>query len=444
MKKIILKSYVILPVLLLIVSTITEIFIGFNLFRFLFEILITSIVTIAYLYVKKVKIKLEVVFIVIAIIMGVLNSLIIPIFFSYDEKEHFIRSYNVSRGNLIQTRGEEISWPKEIHPFLNQFSNVVDSKTYQRNYNGFLNDLEKFSSSGEYENVYFHTTAIIYNPIPYITSGLGIATARGFGASLVWQFYIGRIMNVLIYAIIGFIAIRYAKYGKKVLFALVLLPVAIYQASSFSADVFTNAFAFLTIAILTNVILSKEKISKKQLIGLLLSFSIVTLSKISYAPLFILIFAINNDKFKDKKVAIAVKTSFSIIGVILFALVNLYSSKLGIVQWEGTQANPSEQISNLLNHPSLLFKIVYFTLDSELMKYITDITVSLAYSGALNQVFILIISTYIIFVASFENKKEIVFSRSQKLVFILAISGCLVGVFGALYITFTRSRRYNR
>ena len=75
-----------------------------------------------------------------------------------------------------------------------------------------------------------------------------IALGRLLHLNSVPTFYLGRMMNLLLFAILGMLAVRKMPFGKNILFATALLPLTLQQVASYSYDSVIIAFAFYYVA----------------------------------------------------------------------------------------------------------------------------------------------------------------------------------------------------
>ena len=182
--------------------------------------------------------KPEILFVIFALIFGIffsLNTLAMSVF---DEGEHFKRAVEVSKGIFISQNLE--SW------------------------------------------------VCGYSPIMYFASALGIKIGA---VSEITQWYIfqtGRLFNLFIWIILIATAIKLTPVFKWLFFAAALLPASIFLGASYSADSFSNAFSFLFFAYLFRLIFSKQDLSNKDLLILLLLTTIGALCKGTIFPIFLL------------------------------------------------------------------------------------------------------------------------------------------------------------
>lgn len=110
--------------------------------------------------------------------------------------------------------------------------------------------------------VEFPNTAL-YTPLPYLPQAFGIALGRIFNFSPLILVYIGRIFNLFAWIFLVYLAIKTTPISKWLIFLLALTPMSLFQASSLSADAFTNGVAFLLIALFLLYSFDKAKTIKR-------------------------------------------------------------------------------------------------------------------------------------------------------------------------------------
>ena len=202
-------------------------------------------------------------FVKVSLAFGILFAFLNPVFYSLDEKEHFVRAYNIADGNFIEANGEAINWSRDVVNYMKDPTGVfipTTSESYLENWQY----LDGFTKNMQLTSV--NSTAVTY-PFPaYVISGLGIFVGKVFNLSFPWQFYLGRIFNVLFYTIIVAIAIKIGGKYSKIIFLLGLLPALLFQGASYSADMMTNAFALLAVSLTFFYRNRKQKISYLELL----------------------------------------------------------------------------------------------------------------------------------------------------------------------------------
>ena len=164
-----------------------------------------------------------------------------------------------------------------------------------------------------------------------------------------------RLIGLLSYLLLGWLAVRFIPFGKWLLAILITAPMALFQASTISADTISNGIGFLFLGG-TLAIANKKELGWKEwgaLVGLIV---LLFLAKVNLVFLALLPFLlIPPSKFK-------MKHGYILLGVVLTGLVPYRSGRLEH-HWpirsftralEG--ADPTQQILFILSSPLLIHK----------------------------------------------------------------------------------------
>jgi uncharacterized membrane protein len=127
--------------------------------------------------------------------------------------------------------------------------------------------------------------------IPYAPSAVVILIARAFHASPLAILYLGRLANLTGYVFLTWLALRILPSARLVLFSVALMPMTLHQAASLSWDSITFGIAFLFCAIVLQARENPHPLNNSGLGVLLLSVFILSLCKVDFAllPLLLLI-----------------------------------------------------------------------------------------------------------------------------------------------------------
>ena len=273
----------------------------------------------------------EKLFCILAISAGSIMLFLLPLFRAPDEMAHFARAYQVSEGQLFsQTKdGHTGGVVPQLEGY--NFYNKLTSQTYR-----FFD----FSSSA------------VYSPVSYIPQAIGITIGKIVYPSVAVMVYAGRLVNLIAYVAMLYIAIKTAKRGKWVYVVVGLIPMAIQQAASLSADVMTLGPIFIFIALVQNLFTQTTLLTKKQTIALVIIAIILGLTKQTNAILLLALFFIPKRIFAS----IWQKYRFLLLtfGVGTLALVSWYiATRLLHYNFEYAPAGVSQtgQIAFILHHP---------------------------------------------------------------------------------------------
>lgn len=367
-----------------------------------------------------VNIKLEKLFLMIAIPLGILYIILILPNFKPDEDQHAWRAYDVSQGNLISG---EIVYPSDYWTYgtlemtnYEQYEKALKVKT---DYN---NTVSSTSAAGGY---YF---------MNYIPAALGIVIARVLGLNITVANIISRTMNYIVFLLLGYSAIRILTKGKFIMFVYLLNPMVLYMASAISADSLINSFSILFIAYALELIDNKKTVTVKQFAILLCLLWIPVRGKIVYLPLILLLFPLlrNNihqkyfcSRFKDCIKRHRVKI---IIGILGIGSMVYFLAKTLLINYL------SDALVIVLFHPLVFGKCLVKTMQMYGKMYITS------FSGGWLNWFSLENNTgsaelylFMLFFSPFFCKED-GYVFSQRVLFFVMGVGMALGIFVASFV----------
>ena len=376
---------------------------------------------------------------VVIIIFGLCSVFITPLCDISDEYEHLTRSEIVSGGEItadyVKNPENNASGYKTIMT-IKHVGDASDSNLFAHNlWDTDINYTDYYSPSAFAQNPFY----------AYLAPALGIILAELLNLSSVWTLFLGRIANLLLYAVIVSIAIRKAPAFKFPLFIISIFPLAIFQAASVSSDCFFICFAILAVAYFF-VLYKSDNIRYKDLGIFFGSIILLSFLKQPYVALSFLIFAVPRSNFKDRRQGI-----ISLLGVVFaFAIVGLwttYAAPLLQNSWRGVHfinnhVDPNEQVKFMLSNPSFTLYYLYGVLTStpivsdRLFEFSAfEHTYRGPFFSAIYAIFILIVSLFYPF-----KEKFSIFNRLKVL-----IIGALIyyGIFIVQYWTWIPVRSLN-
>ncbi len=302
--------------------------------------------------IKQNSVKPENIFILFALIFGILLVFLIPPFQVADEPNHFFRSYQISTLQFIGHKRKDMSGgyiPISIKEFQKPYLNLIKNTENKISPNFTLKQLKTNTDYKKLEFTDFRNT-VLYFSAAYTPQAIGIAISRYLNAMPIFIFYTGRILNLLYFIILTYIAIKKIPIFKWALTLLALMPMTIYQASSLSVDAFLNSTCFFLIAYIFNCAYSdRKRIKKLELFNIVFFSILVVLTKLAYIFIPFLFLLIPKNKFKTgENYYITFFTMFFLIVVSAFlwgiSIQSLYlPANIGV--------NPHEQFQFILTHP---------------------------------------------------------------------------------------------
>ncbi|MGZ7069770.1 MAG: DUF2142 domain-containing protein [Methanobacterium sp.] len=312
-------------------------------------------------------IKPQNIFLALALIYGTAFLIVIPPFMISDEHFHFYKTYYTSEGHLLPDKNNYF-FPESIDTTMQEFfplNYVYNNKTAINNIPLFLN-LPLNPDKKIYSDI---SNIAIYLPIPYLANSIMMATLRLFNLSPLLMMYLGRLINLFIWVILVYFAIKITPVHKWVFLMLALMPMTLNQAASLSADSFTIGLSFLTIAFFFNYSFSNRAINSKDIIIMFILIFTLALSKQGYIPLLLLLLMIPIDKFNNSRIRIL---AFTLIGSItlLFTGIWDYIFKDSYVAIVNPAISASNQIFFILQNPLQFGYIFLNTLNLKFQFYL--------------------------------------------------------------------------
>ena len=341
----------------------------------------------------KKNLAIEKLFLCIAIPLGLLYMIVVPLGRVPDELNHYYRAYDISRGNIFSKKISKKSvgniMPDNVSSVIN-----TNNKYYEESNN------IKVKDSKTKKEMEFSNTAI-YAPIIYAPQALGILIGNIFNAPILIKGLLGRLFNYILFLVLMYHSLKLLPFKKYSAFLVLLFPILIQQSASLSADVFTNSVSILFSAYVLNLIYNNKKqknknqvLTLKQKLILLLFVILIALSKFVYLPICLLLFLIPTNMFESKKE----KYKYIILACIIAFIVTVISvvPSLGLTINHDPNVNFAEQVKYVLTHPHIYLIVLIKTLITNGAFYINSLTISV---GALD-VFVPTFYAYLLFAIS--------------------------------------------
>jgi len=196
-----------------------------------------------------------IVLISLGLIFGLVLCVFIPYGAGFDEEQHAIRIFDISGFHLFPNRpvSQGNYAPAELYSLAYYNQEFRLPAFYQ------FKD-EFVSTKIDWQNMVDGITTATYFPLIYFP--------QAFVAGLVWRVFnlpiipaiiLMRIAGLLFYLFICYLTLRLLPIGKWIFVVLALTPTMIFQASTLSADGFTNAISFLFLGYILHLLLGTDR-----------------------------------------------------------------------------------------------------------------------------------------------------------------------------------------
>lgn len=414
----------------------------FNGSRFFMVFSLVFLAGLLFIYRTKFLANLHWAFFVIALVFGLNCIIMAPPYTNYDEKEHFIKAYQIASFDLGLAENREIPWPENAEAFLyfDGRATAFDSLDEKDDY------YETYGSNELSQEVYHKTTAESYMPTAYLPAALGIFLAKLLRAPFWLVFYAGRCTALLSFIAIITATIKFTPAYKRMIMMVALLPTVVFLASSYSADTMTTAGALALVGLFLKMKATpeQEEIPPWQVGLFTLICAVMCTSKMTYFPLFGLLYLVPNRCFKPlvlksgreiSPLMLKVITTL-IVGVVL--VINLlYSQSHGLIQWGLPGSGGKAQAMYLLTHPLryLLTVVNYCLTDAGII--LGGVTTALAYAGELPYFTALCFLIVFVLVGITEQAPELIRFKTWNKLFVLFIVIVSWGItISVLYVSY--------
>lgn len=250
-----------------------------------------------------------VVFVLIAGIFGAVWSVLTPPFWGHDEITQFGRAYQVAHGGFLPEKIHDDrgpAWGGDVPVSIDALMSYA-FHDYQDNPDEpepMVEDphaydvLGGLAVSGQTKQVWFTNTAA-YSPIPYLPPAAGIRLAEALDLNVGGMVLATRWAGLLAYLVIVGFALRVLR-GHRVqwlAFTVAVLPIALFQAGTVTADTVTNALALLLSALVVKGLFLGQRLTKPETVAALATTILLPVCKPTYVLIAMLIVLIPARRF---------------------------------------------------------------------------------------------------------------------------------------------------
>ena len=308
-------------------------------------------------------------FTIIAAIFGTVFAVVTPPFWGHDEITQFGRAYQVAHRGLLpheinDTRGVayggdvDATFDDLMGYALRDYVNNGDDPAPRVGDSDGYDSLESQHLNGDMHTIWFTNTAA-YSPVPYVPAAIGIQTAELFDLDVGGFLLMTRLAGLLAYVLIVGFALRALRERRAqwLVFTVALLPIAIFQAGTITADTVTNAVAILVGALLLKSLFLADRLTKLESAALLTSVIVLPLCKPTYIFVALLVLLVPLDRLGLSPRFRLVPWGFAAVGTLSFLAWTKISggttNGMGLMrkkdQWNSVR--PSEQLQGILTDP---------------------------------------------------------------------------------------------
>ncbi|MEN9613510.1 MAG: hypothetical protein RLZZ628_4324 [Bacteroidota bacterium] len=257
-------------------------------------------------------------FTILAFLFGIFAVVLIPPFQSPDEYNHWYRAYQLTEGvwKGVRTADARLGGviPIRMQQCVAKFQPLKFDYARKTGFDTIQQYLKLPLEKEKTAFVDFTNTAM-YAPTAYIPQVATLFVLKKLNVPPLYMMYIGRLVMLLYWIGMMYIALIIMPFRKKSLAILALLPASIFIHSTWNADIVTNGLCFVLMAWIFKIAVEKKDLSVGQQILLGAMVVWIALNKIVYTP-FVLLLLINPKT--TQKIRLVVLTLIASIAVILW------------------------------------------------------------------------------------------------------------------------------
>lgn len=258
------------------------------------------------------KIRIETVYVAAAVLFGLIYLYVLPPLSGPDEMRHYISAYRLSNqimgipdlGEDGKVRIREEDWFLEDPQRTYQAYVTADgelavdaegaekaeilgqeltAETYRLIHQKGLSGRELPRPEQGNGMVLSIHIPVDTTPCAYFFPALGITLARLIGLNSLGLAVMGRLMNLILFIVVTWAAMRKLPFGREVLFGVAMLPMTLHLSATFSYDCFIMAGIFYMTAYCLHLAYRAEWVTVRDVLILALIMALVGPCKMVYA-----------------------------------------------------------------------------------------------------------------------------------------------------------------
>jgi uncharacterized membrane protein len=310
-------------------------------------------------------------FTILAFLFGMFAVVLIPPFQSPDEYNHWYRAYQITDGvwKGVRTADARLGGiiPVSMQQCVAKFQPLKFDYERKTRFDTIQQYLKLPLEKEKTAFVDFTNTAM-YAPTAYIPQVATLFVLKKLNVAPLYGLYIGRLVMLLYWIGMMYIALIIMPFRKTSLAILALLPASIFIHSTWNADIVTNGFCFVIIAWSFKIAEDGKDLSMGQQILFGAMVVLIALNKIIYTPLVLLLLIHLSKVEKPRKMILMVVSTLIVSGVVMFwwqmqtqplyltyeKYNPQYVDSQELLRW----VDPKAQIAFVLSHPFHFIKII--------------------------------------------------------------------------------------
>lgn len=399
----------------------------------LIEVILEAVAFLVLRRMRKKNAPTEKKFLFMAIFLGALFIILMPLGEIPDEVTHFRRAYGVTQGHFIAENREDGAGNEMPSNIMDNFSVNPYSGAYKDSWDNL------WEGVSEEENFQIYTNTAIYNPICYLPQIIGAAIGRIFGMSIAGMAYLMRVLNFAVFVALIYFAIKISPKFKTIILFIALLPIAIQEGVSLSPDALTNGLSIFMVAYVLYLRYGKTtKMKRAELITLYVMAVLIGFLKIVYAPLVLLYLTIPVERFGSKK-AKWLNLGGIAAAMLVFNGVWLWiSMKVPFATMrQDVYINTGAQLKGIVKAPVRYAKVVADSVDAWSYHWLWNMLGMELGAFSFRVPATMMLATLVVLVIVLTQREDLEVKKSDKMIYLLVMFLIIGAMLTTLYLQWT-------
>lgn len=299
-------------------------------------------------------------FAVIALIFGTFFIALTPPLWGPDETVHFVRTYQISRGNIIEKAvdvGGSMSYGGGIPQSLISLNNLKDTDINDWK-PGDTRQVDSMATYTKVGGVSLSEDRVVASPfgeityptVVYMAPALGVFTAGLFQPTILHLMYAARVATLIFYIMLVFISLYIIRKSsfRWIVFIIALLPSTLYQASVVSADPFLTSLCLLFFSLTYYISHTEKGVKYKHTVPLVVVATLIAFIKPPYMLFIFVLPFLHLNRYIPRWIRIFIRVGIPVVGVLIAAWI-VFSLKSN-PSMTPPGVNFSDQLHWILSH----------------------------------------------------------------------------------------------
>lgn len=399
-------------------------------------------------------------FLLLAGVFGAVFSVVTPPFWGHDEITQFGRAYQVAQGQITPQKIHDDrgpAWGGQVPLSVDALMSFAfdDYQNNEDEPDPMVVDPDAYDALGALpvskatKQVWFTNTAA-YSPVPYLPAVAGIRVAQALDLSVGGMVLATRWAGLLAYLVIVGFAVRVLRGHRVQWLALTVavLPIAVFQAGTVTADTVTNALALLVSAFIVKGLFLGQRLSRPETVFALTATILLPVCKPTYVLLAMLIVLIPAQRFgfgDPERPAIwqrVLPWAAAAIGGAAFAVWMKIAAPTGDgmslmrkqEQWGSVR--PGDQLKEILGDPGHFLSVFGDSIARRDQRWFTQFFGELGFAY-IDVPALTIVASLLAFVVSIGIADRMVGDRPRTWLVLLTMLASVAMIYVTLYMSFT-------